>query len=168
MGWKTLKKKFGIDHLIQVEDGHILIGSPYVRDIVTVNMETGNVSESSTFSGFLTKTYPELKEATPKEVLAAIKEEDTFEKSLKVYTYDKTGVVEKLCEEMSYPNVTHDGQMIYENTFFADRKDAVKAAQRNIKAEMLYLKGTVNRMKNEIKNYEKKIKELERRKLATK
>lgn len=134
MGWKAFKEHFNITHIVQVKDAGICIGSGYMSDIATVNLATGAVTEDSTFSGFLSKYYPALLSAGAQEILHVINAEDRFSASVPVYTYDGGKIVEKRCELPGYPNVTHDGCLMYENTHSTDKDEVVRWAKRNAEA----------------------------------
>ncbi len=131
MGWKTLKERFGITHIVQVRNGKICIGSGYVHDLATVDGETGGVSENPTFGGFLGREYPALRDASSDEVLLAVNAKDEFVSAEVVYTYDGGKILEKRCEQLGWPNVTHDGMLMYENNFSAEKDVVVEWAKRN-------------------------------------
>ena len=141
MGWKSVKKHYRIGHFVAVypEKG-ICIGSPYIHDILVVSLD-----------GVLTKTdednwgrsinsdidrYQREMQADPEQLARLVKQPDTFERSIPVYTYEGAEIVECACEEIGYPNVTHDGRMMFENTFSADRDQVVKWAARNARASL--------------------------------
>jgi hypothetical protein len=131
MGWKTFKERFGISHIVQVSERGICIGSGYVGDLVTVNVTTGAVSENSTFEGFLRREYPALLDAGKEAILQAIQAEDVFDAGIVVYTFGDGRVIEKVCEQPGWPNVTHDGQLMYENRFSTDKATVVGWALRD-------------------------------------
>lgn len=131
MGWKNLKDHFKIDHIVQVVGGVIWIGSGYVSDLATIDPETGEVLENQTFRGFLRQQYPAMLEADAAEIVRLISEPDAFEKSLTVYTYDGGDIIEKQCEELGWPNVTHDGALMYQNSFSSDKATVVAWAKRD-------------------------------------
>lgn len=134
MGWKRLQEHFKIVHTVQIKEAGICIGSGFVSDLATVNMVTGVVRENETFSGFLLKHYPALLSASKSEILAIVQAPDSFSASIPVYTYDGGRIIEKCCERPGYPNVTHDGFLMYENTFSTDRDLVVRWAKRNAEA----------------------------------
>lgn len=150
MGWKTFKEKFNIEHKVQIRSGYLLIGSDYVSDLVTIEMDSGFVSSNSAFPRFINENYPELYHATTEEILEALRENDVFEKSLKVYTYKGSRIVEEYCEEFGYPNTTHSGNIMHENTYFKSRRSAVREAQKNNKHELEYVNRKIKEMKKEI------------------
>ena len=131
MGWKALKDAFDIKHCVAVDQNHIIIGSGYISDIVKIHKETGRVVVNSSFPSFLREKYPLLEKASPDELLALINAEDVFTSSIPVYTYEGAEIIEKLCEEPGYPNVTHDGQIMYQNTFSTDKDQVVAWAKRS-------------------------------------
>lgn len=135
MGWKNLKEAFDIDrHHVVVEDGNIHIGSGFVHDLVVVDTKTGEVRQNKTFSDFLSKTYPALELASQSRLLDLIKTPDTFKASIPVYTFRDGEIIECQCEEPGYPNVTHDGQLMYENRFSIDIGQVVQWAKRDLEA----------------------------------
>lgn len=143
MGWKTLKERFGIGHIVQVTKTSICIGSGYVGDLATVDLNTGAVAENSTFSGFLQDKCPALAAASTEEILDAINAEDVFSASIPVYTFRGGKIIEKLCEEPGWPNVTHDGELMYENRFSTDRDTVIRWAKRDAELGVKYAKEAV-------------------------
>lgn len=57
--------------------------------------------------------------ADPTAAAALLAKPDTFAASIPVYTWDASyAIVSHQCEELGWPNVTHDGALMYRNTFF--------------------------------------------------
>lgn len=136
MGWNNVKKAYKIKHNVCVTEHGICIGSGYIHDIIVIGLD-----------GVIKKPYIErsnqdlaryMQEMTSD--LAALKRliesPDVFDQSITVFTYDSEtfDIIEKQCEKLGWPNVTHDGEMMYENTFSADRSVIVETAKRNIAA----------------------------------
>lgn len=132
MSWKNLKDHYRIGHIVQIRDGLIAIGSGYVSDLIRVTFDGkvswGNLGASS--NDELARYYAEMTAdlAKLKELIDA---SDTFAESLVVYTYEGGEILEKQCEAYGWPNVTHDGLVMYENSFSADKLKVVKWAKRN-------------------------------------
>jgi hypothetical protein len=153
MGWKTFKKVFKVGHLVTLHDGFIHIGSGYVNDLVRINMSTGAIIQNSTFDNFLRDNYPNILEATPQDILATINVEDEFSNSIPVYTYNSDCViVEKLCEETGWPNVTHDGQIMYENTFFSTKEVAAKQCEKETLSMISFLSVSIEDLEEKKRN----------------
>ena len=132
MGWKNIKDHYRIGHIVQIRDGIIAIGSSYVFDLIRVSFDGkvswGNLGASN--NGDLARYHAEMTAdlGKLKELLQA---PDTFATSLTVWTYDESEIQEKQCEAYGYPNITHDGLLMYENTFSADRDKVVSWAKQN-------------------------------------
>ncbi|MGL6120674.1 MAG: hypothetical protein ACRC0V_09235 [Fusobacteriaceae bacterium] len=140
MGWKNIEKKFNIQHIVQIRDNKICIGSGYIGDIITISFEGKIIKMDRDYSNEHLKRYvTELREAERTgELKKLIDLPDTFENLKPIYTCEKGRVIKKFCEEYEYPNVCTDGDLIYENTFFVNRKDAVKYCCKNARLRLKY------------------------------
>lgn len=143
MGWKSLKEHFQIEHIVQMGKDCLFIGSGYCHNLVTIDLETGDLHPNRTFPNFLKENYPNLLEAKAAEIKDLINAQDHFDKSIIVYTYDGGEIIEKYCENPVWPNITHDGMLIYENTFSTDKEKIISRAKRNLEAA---LENTLNRI----------------------
>lgn len=162
MGWKNLKQAFGITHNIEVTKEGICIGSGYVHNLAVVNPETGVVQENSTFGGFLREHYPALLAASPDEVLKAIQEPDEFTAHIPVFTYDGGTIIEKLCETPGWPNTTHDGHLMYENTYSVSKEQVVRWAKRNAAIAAKCTKEDIERREKELADARSRLAEYEK------
>ncbi len=126
MGWKLLKERFAINHIVQIREGRVLVGSPYVGNLAEINPDTGTLCRNTAFPRFLEENYPALACADPAELIAILAAPDCFSASLPVWTYDGAKIIEQQCEERGYPNVTHDGTLQYDN-FDTPEKALAKA-----------------------------------------
>lgn len=137
MGFKAFKDHFGIEnHIVSIQDGVLHIGSDFVSRLVGFDMQTGKVLINDAFSGFLSKQYPEILNCTDEERLALIQAQDHFKESIPVYTSLNGQIIEKKCEALGFPNVTHDGEIMYENSHFSNEADAVKYEQLNLQCKI--------------------------------
>ncbi|RVQ01985.1 hypothetical protein [Sinorhizobium meliloti] len=137
MGWKNVKEHYRIDHQVEVTEEGICIGSPYVHAIIVISLDGALIKEADrTLNEKLMRYQFEMK-ADPAKLRHLVVSPDTFSASIPVYTYRGAEIIEKRCEELGWPNVTHDGDMMYENTFFANREGAVEAAKSNCEASIL-------------------------------
>ncbi|RVJ69033.1 hypothetical protein CN167_27505 [Sinorhizobium medicae] len=137
MGWKNVKEHYRIDHQVEVTEEGICIGSPYVHAIIVISLDGALIKEADrTLNEKLMRYQFEMK-ADPAKLRDLVVSPDTFSASIPVYTYRGAEIIEKRCEELGWPNVTHDGDMMYENTFFANREGAVEAAKSNCEASIL-------------------------------
>lgn len=148
MGWKAFKEHFKIEHIVAIEKKGLCIGSGYCHDLIVINLTTGELFCNPTFN--LIQRYPALLEATPAELLALLQQPDEFTASIPVYTFEDAQIFEKYCEELGWPNVTHDGCIMYENVFFADREKAVRKALACALSSVKYAKTYVERAEKEL------------------
>jgi len=134
MGWKNVREHYGIGHIVKMVDGTVHIGSQLVGSLVTVTPE-GHVEVNRTFSGSADLVrYRELIDADPALFRDLMARPDVFSASIPVYTWSDGQIVEKACEKFGWPNVTHDGELMYENSFFLDRREALRHAIEDAKA----------------------------------
>lgn len=130
MGWKRVKDHYQISYLVHAnEKGEVIIGSPHVPKQVIINQD-GHVSVlyEPPRNSALANLIDSMK-AEPGVLAELVCSEDTFAASLPVFTYKGGALVELKCEALGYPNVTHDGQIQYENTHSADSDQVVRWAK---------------------------------------
>ena len=152
MGWKSFKNHFSIEHIVCRTGENFAIGSAYISRAVVVAPD-GRVLEdcgnlgSSAFTGYVAQI-----QADPERVRDLLAQEDTFEVSLPVYTFQGGDIVQHWCEEYGWPNVTHDGQLMYDNQFFRTREAALKKARLENKLHIQNLEEFIARREQELDN----------------
>jgi len=139
MGWKNVRDHYQIEHTVQVTDAGICIGSPYIHNIIVIDMD--GVVKKRYDAGRSNEDLRRIQDAfdaDPEKLKELVLSPDTFNQAITVYTYNDDGeILGKKCEELDWPNVTHDGLMMYENTFSEDKDKVVAWAKRNAE---LYVK----------------------------
>lgn len=141
MGWKNIHKKFKIIHITQIRDGRICIGSPYMCEIISISFE-GKIIKSykDRENEDLNRYQSEIEEAEKTgELKKLIETPDHFVNLKIIYTGEKGRIIKKYCEEYDYPNICTDGELIYTNTFFKDKKEAKKYYKNDARLEVKYL-----------------------------
>lgn len=161
MGWKNIKEHYRIKHIVLVSDGMIFIGSPYVHDLIRVST-LGEVMWGSLgrCSGELARYHAEMT-ADRAKLRELFHQPDTFAASLPVFTYADSEIIEKQCEAFGWPNTTHDGALMYENTFFRTREEAVKAAKENAVAGISYYQRIVEERAEQLEKGRKDLRRIE-------
>ncbi len=134
MGWKNLKTHFRIEHIVQVTSDGICIGSGFVHNFIVVGADGRLTKRLDRISNKDLARYQEELEIDPSKVRALIEAPDTFAASNPVFTFDGGRIIEKQCEVLGWPNVTHDGEIMYENRFSTDRATVVEWAKENAAA----------------------------------
>lgn len=158
MGWKKVKGHYRIGHIVQVTEKGICIGSGYIHDIIVVGLDGHIVKgdEHSMRNDELARYQSEMM-LDPQKLRELVTAEDEFAVSLPVYTYDGAAIVEKRCEEYGWPNVTHDGAIMYENTFSPDRDRVVEWAKSNCLAAIRNAREWLDRCQAEVKTADERL-----------
>lgn len=136
MGYKNVKEHYDIKHIVAIHNKEryggpcICIGSPYIHDIIAIRIKDARLVKPYPESDYrindeLARYNEALKEDEKNGVLLKLIETpDTFAENLPVFTIEKGAVVREVCEEYGWPNTTHTGAIMYENTYFKTRKEA--------------------------------------------
>lgn len=137
MGWKAIKDHYRIGHIVQVTEKGICIGSAYIHDLIVISPDGSQVTPVSYgLSGDLVRVYDEIT-GDPKKLKELLSAEDRFETTITVYTYDGSNILEKHCEALGWPNVTHDGVLMYDgDRFSVDRDQVIRWALKDTEASV--------------------------------
>lgn len=127
MGWKNVKEHYRIEHTVHLRDGNLCIGSGYLPENVVVAPD-GRLLKTSVAASATFRRYETDIDADPATFRRLLHEPDTFTGAIPVYSYVDGEIVTLACEVLGWPNVTHDGQLMYENTHFADRTACIEKA----------------------------------------
>ncbi|WP_297409241.1 hypothetical protein [uncultured Alistipes sp.] len=155
MGHKAIKQNYDIKHIVAIYNEEkyggacICIGSGYVHGLIAINIATGKVCFSSLITpgenSEIGQLAARIKADEKNGVLRAlIDEPDTFARNLPVFTIDRWAVKEELCEEYGWPNTTHSGAIMYENTYFRTRAEAYAYLLKETKAGVRYCRFSEN------------------------
>lgn len=151
MGFKTVKEQFRIRHSVHVTEDGICIGSPYISDLIVVGLD-GRLKKRHERDGSNDELDRYMREfdADPAKLQQAVAAQDTFTKSLPVYTWSGGEIVETKCEKYGWPNTTHEGRMMYENSFLKSKADAVKAAKKDAACGVKWRREAVEQAEKEL------------------
>ena len=142
MGVKAIKEKYNIKHIVQLREGIIWIGSPYISEIIGINMD-GKIIKHYDGGRSNEDLMRYQKELLLDEVDGTLKRlvqmEDKFENIKPIFKIEDGEVVELFCEEFGYPNVCTNGELQYENTFFKDYDEAYKELLSGSKSNVYYM-----------------------------
>lgn len=160
MGWKNVKHAYRIRHIVHVTEQGVCIGSPYISDIIVIGLD-GSILKRYDRDGWATgqndlARYQSELAADPARLQRLIAEPDHFEKSVPVFTYDGGRIIEKHCEEPGWPNVTHDGELMYDNRFSVDKAKVVEWAKTNADAGISMYARSIAQAREELSKLEQK------------
>jgi len=136
MGWKNVKEAYKIGHIVHVRDNCIMIGSAYVTDLIVINQEGEIVKGDRGFKTEDLDRYITEMHAAPATLKRLVKAKDSFDKAIPVYTYKDAEIITEHCEELGFPNVTHEGNIQYNNTYSSDRAEVIEWMKRNAEASV--------------------------------
>lgn len=157
MGHKALKEHYRIEHSVCVTDKGICIGSPYIHDIIILG-SSGNIIKSyDGLSNGELKRYMEEFRDNPPKLRDIIQSRDAFHASIPVYTYDGGDIIERMCEAVGWPNVTHDGYIMYDNMYSTDRLKVLRWAKDNAEAGIQSSTDRIEELKSKIKDSESRL-----------
>lgn len=141
MGWKSVRDHYDIKHIVKTVRGEIHVGSPYIGDIMVISAEGVLTKRSSSASNSEIDRYQREMAADPETLKRLTLAEDVHETAIPVYTWHGADVVLKHCDKLEWPNVTHDGEIMYENRFSQDRDVIIGWAKYDARsAEKAYRK----------------------------
>lgn len=154
MGLKAIKEHYEIKHNVHIRGGLITIGSAYVPDIIAFDVEGKIHKKDDLFvkeGNELDRVYKALV-SDPELIVKLIRQEDVFERSIRVYSFNGAEITEHFCEELGWPNVTHDGRMMYENRFTTDRNEAIEWALKEAESALKWEERRLGELQKEIED----------------
>lgn len=131
MGWKAVKDHYRIGHIVHVTEEGICIGSPYINNLIVIGLDGVLKKTDDGRNNDDLRRYMQEMKADPEKLKELVLAEDKFNASIPVYTFEGATILEKQCETLGWPNVTHDGCLMYENTFSTNKKRVVLWAKEN-------------------------------------
>ncbi|MGZ8220078.1 MAG: hypothetical protein ACXWT0_00370 [Methylobacter sp.] len=168
MGWKNVKEHYRIGHYVQVTDEGICIGSGYVHNIIVIGLDGAIKKRYDSGGNDDLLRYQREIDADPRALIKLIQSPDAFTDSVLVYTYNGGDIIEKQCETPGWPNVTHDGDMMYDNAFSTDKaiviewaKVSAKCAIKNTKSRIIELKKQLDKLHDNLSIYQVNLEKLE-------
>lgn len=163
MGWKTFKQHFNIDsrHTLELRKDGVAIGSGYIPAQVVISPVDGRIRKKEGFTDFLSKTYPAILEAPPELLVSLLAAPDVFERAIPVYAYKDGQIVEEFCEELGWPNCTHAGELMYDNTHLPNKRDAVLRAKELTALRIETMTSCVERAQRELDELKANVAEQE-------
>lgn len=146
MGWKTLKERYRISHIVSADQDNIYIGHINDFRLASIQKATGSFARNEDQS-LIAEFYPALTEATDDDRKAAIETPDRHLRNIAVFSIENGRIKTHRCDHAGFPNPTHDGLIQHPGTFTSDHDEAVAWA----KWELGY---HINRVKESIDNLE--------------
>lgn len=108
MGWKTLKQ-------LLLANDHPAAKSHSVNATISRAMTGNRQTAARAIEDLVVAASDTSNGVTELQIKNAITVTDTFTASIPVYSYEDGTIIEKLCEKPGSPNLTHDGDLMYDN-----------------------------------------------------
>lgn len=157
MGWKAVKQHYRITHIVHMTPEGLCVGSDYITDLIVIGRDGAVSKRYDGRSNADLLRYQTEFDADPEKLRELFAMEDQFAAAIKVYTYAGAQILEKYCEATGYPNVTHDGCLIYENTFSTDRDQVVSWAKRNAALGVKYTEKSVRDLERQLATFKQRL-----------
>jgi hypothetical protein len=156
MGWKSVKDHYRIGHIVRVEDKGICIGSGYVHDLIVIS-HVGILAKRDAGGNKDLNRYQQEMDADPAKLAELVAATDVFARSISVYTWKDAEIIEEHCEAPGWPNVTHAGHLMYENTWSTDKAEVVRWAKEDATARVKHLQQRLDELNQDIAEQERRI-----------
>lgn len=162
MGWKNIKTHYQIGHMVHMNSSNNLcIGSGYISDIIVVSPKGEILKRYTWASNDDLGRYQREIEADPAKFRELLEAADTFTDAVTVYTYCGADILEKLCEAPGWPNITHDGCLMYDNTFSTDKTEIVARAKKEAALGVQFVRERIERIEKDLKESRADLSDLE-------
>lgn len=139
---RYLKSILGTNRPITDDGEKVCVGSYMVHDLLSVDKKTLKLryalgypskDRDSIDDDELRGLWDKLQAVIDSgEIKSIIEENDVLENPIPVFTYNRDfAIVESMTDAIGYPNVTHDGKLMYDNTYFPSETEARCAAVKD-------------------------------------
>ena len=167
---RELKNEINGDGYIICEcEKYIAIGTSLCHDLISIDKSTFKISyaldtfkkgKDSINNEVLMNIWNKLEELISNDKIKYyIEGEDNLNVHLPVFTFDYDGnVIGTMTDEYGWPNVTIDGKLMHDNTYFKTREEAKNKAIREYEAGLSLAKSTKERLQEQLENIEKEEK----------
>ena len=161
MGWKNVKDHYRIEHIVQVTKvggdhsdkvtDAICIGSPYIHNLIVISLDGRILKRHDERGNDNLERHMQEMDADLDVLKRLVQAPDTFiGDSITVYTWEGAKILEKQCEKFGWPNVTHDGCLMYENTFSLNKSEVVSWAKKSAELRMEGLREAIDQHQKQI------------------
>lgn len=144
---RALQKHLKTDRTIHAKNNLICLSSLYIYDLLSLNVDTGYVSYAlgdKTNNAELLSLKAGLESLTKEEREYYWNGSDDIENPITVYYVDDKGDVHTaITDSLTFPSVTDDGILMYENTHFETKLAALNYEVRNTENGVNYLTDNV-------------------------
>lgn len=149
MGWKAVRDHYQISHTVRRRDGDICVGSGYLPSALVIG-RAGEIKKRYSGSDEDLSLYQHEMDQDLAKPQQLVTTQDQFGERLVVDTFDGGSIIEKRCDARGWPTVTHDGEVMYENSHFETRAEAVERALANALAAQRSLEDRIAGLRDDL------------------
>lgn len=153
-------------YIINNNDDYIAVGSPLCHNLISVNkktlklryaLDTWHEGRNSLRSEELLFIWDKLQELINNgEIKNIIEGQDEIENPLPVFTVRDGKVVKSFTDQYGWPNITIDGDEMYDNTWFKTELEAINYGIQEYKAGMNMVQRTIDERRKELREFEER------------
>jgi hypothetical protein len=154
------------NYIINNNDDYIAVGSPLCHDLISVNkktlklkyaLDTWHDGRSSIKHDELLFIWDKLQELINNgQIKDIIEGHDEIENPLPVFTVRDGKVIKSFTDKYGWPNITIDGDLMYDNTWFKTELEAIEYGIQEYKAGMDTVQRTIDEKRKELKEFEER------------
>jgi hypothetical protein len=159
------------EYIIHERKNNIMIGSPMCYHLISFDKEsfemkyaldTSNEGKKSINNKELVFIWDKLEEMIKNgEIKDIINGKDEIKNPLPVYYIENNELKKGFTDKYGWPNVTEDGILMYDNTFFKNKEDAVKYGIKEMEISKKWTKESIKELNRKMKEELTSLLELE-------
>lgn len=170
---RALQKRLDTERTVHETEECINVASPFVSELISLNKKTLKLKYALDAFG---KGRDSLKNVELKaiwdslldlclsgEIHQYITGEDDIETKTPVYYEEDGRVIEGVTDYYGWPNITSTGLLMYENTFFPTRPEAIDCMKENLNGAIKYRKESISDKMQDIEKMEREITEFRKK-----
>lgn len=153
-------------YTISNNEDYIAVGSGLCHDLISVDKKTlkikyaldtwreGREALLKKNSILLLSIWDKLQELIDSgEIKDIIEGKDDIDPKLPVYTVKKGKLVKSYTDEYGWPNITEDGELMYDNTYFKTRIEAIEYGIREYESGAEMSKRRIEQIEEDLKKW---------------
>lgn len=154
MGVHRVKEHFGIHHTVHMEDGKLLIGSDYIRDILIFSVDGELLQGRQNFDEYVKEIAGDRESF---KTLLALPDDETG--TVSVFSHNNGRVIEQKTYALGWPHVTLCGERMYNNTHFASPQEAAQHGVESMAYRVQHDREQESRLREQLKECQDRKKE---------
>lgn len=152
-------------YAVHFRDGKVCIGSPMCSELITVDSKTFEIKYTLDTEGRKTIRSDELKFIWDKlielikngEIKTIVENNDSTANMFPVYSHREGEIIKQFADVFGWPNSTHDGTLMYDNTFFKTETEAIEYGIKDLRHTMQMYSERISDLEKDIQDKKLKL-----------